>query len=581
MKYLLIISLFLAMTSSGLSQTYNTIKETSKYTIDSIYNEFITTNEIAGASIAIVDNGKIVYSQGYGFSDLENQIKASDNTIFRIGSCTKSFTAMSIMQLQDAGKLNVNDPITNYIEELSMLDRFSKKNDLIIRDILTHTSGLPGDVLNGSFCDAPATTNLTILELNKQTFAAPNAYQLSYSNVGFELLGEVIARLSKQSYAEYLETNIFSPIGMKSSYVLGTTPIGYIDKKPFVEPLIRDQSAGLIHSNAIDMGNYLMLLLNRGKIGELQVLSAPAILEMEKNQIEDVLFNYGSKWGYGLYKKMVKIESEKDTTLVEMIGHGGDTWVFHADIKYIPELGIAAIIMTNTDKGARVTSAANLLKTYVELEKDKNLNLRVPKDKNTNLVETIPSESEIKGFYGVSTFPVIVENTDVIKFKTGFGKAVLNQKNDSMIYTGKINLFRIIPIKLKQQEFKFVKINGEVFLKNINVNSQQGFYEGRRLNLNPIPDEWAEMIGKYKAINDFACTDCPAKVKQSTLKLSKKEGMLFFEVETTGWVKGACFIEIIGDGIAVTDGIGRGTGETVKILENGNLYYSGYEFSKK
>jgi CubicO group peptidase (beta-lactamase class C family) len=574
--------MLIAISVFGTSQTNNEIKTKTKQYIDSSYTELIKKYEIAGTSIAIVDNGKIVYSQGYGFSDIENNVKTTDNSVFRIGSCTKSFTALSVMKLQEEGKLSVDNTIQNYIPELSMKDRFEVENSLRIQDILTHTSGLPGDILNGAFCDNPPTTAWTINQLNQQTYASPNGYQLAYSNVGYELLGETIARLSGKTYSEYIKSEIFSPLGMKSSWVKGgETPIGYLEGKRMLEPQIRDQSAGLIHSNAVDMGNYLLMLLNKGTLNGESVVTPASINEMEKNHIQNVVFNNNAHWGYGLYTKMIDVQSETDTFSTEIVGHGGDTWAFHADFKYIPELGIGAIILTNTDKGTRIASASSLLKKYLKLEYSKSIK-NTKKEKNyRKSKESIPTEAEINGFYGIGPYHFNVENVSKLKLKMGFGKIVLKLKNDSMVYTGKLYLLGMIPIKLKRQEFQFVKFNNEIFLKNIDVNSKQEYYESRKMEVKVLPKQWKEMKGKYVSINDFECVDCPSDLEKSTLQLKEKDGMMYFKVETTSWVKGSCFLEIINESIAVTEGIGRGSGETVKILANGNVMYSGYEFKRK
>lgn len=581
MKKSIFTSIFMGLSFFGMSQSNNTIKKETKHVIDSLYNALIDKHKIVGTSIAIVDNGEIVYSQGYGFTNKEQQIKTNDTSIFRIGSCTKVFTALSIMKLQEEGKLNVNEPIKKHIPELSLNQRFDVENTLLVRDILTHTSGLPGDIINGSFTDNPPSSDWTIKQLNRTTYAAPNQYQWAYSNVGYELLGETVSRLSGKSYSDYLKSEIFNSIGMESSYVEGKTPIGYLDGKKIMEPSIRDQSAGLIHSNAIDMGKYLIMLLNKGKVENNSLVSSESIIEMEKNHIADVLFNNGSKWGYGLYKKNIKIESEEDTLTAELIGHGGDTWAFHADFKYIPELGIGAIIMTNTDKGTRIASATYLLNKYFKLEKNQKLNTRLPKQKNTNIIEEVPTNEEIKGFYGIAHFPCEVDDTEKVKVKMGFARLILTPKNDSMKYNVKLLLLGLIPIKMKNQEIQFVKIEEEVLLKNINIGAKFEYYEGKKVEKKHISEEWKNATGKYRSINDFACADCPSKLKKSKLKIKEKSGMLFFKLETTGWVSGKCFLNIIDNEIAVTDGMGRGTGETVRILENGNLFYSGYEFEKK
>ena len=180
----------------------NILSETVKNSIDSTYTSLIKKNKVIGTSIAIVDNGEIVFANGYGFSDLKNEIKADANTIYGIGSITKSFTALSIMQLQEEKKLKVTNSIKDYLHELAIENPFNDGNQIYINDILSHTSGLPSDVSNGFFVDNPPSISWLIKELNKQRMISPRQYKFAYSNAGYGLLGELITRVHGITYAD-------------------------------------------------------------------------------------------------------------------------------------------------------------------------------------------------------------------------------------------------------------------------------------------------------------------------------------------------------------------------------------------
>ena len=130
-----IVTLLLAGMSLGhYSQTYNKLSEKTKHKIDSTYNALIKKYKVSGLSIGIVDRDGIVYSNGYGFSDVKNNVKATDNTIYRIGSMTKSFTALSIMQLQEKQLVNTDSSIRVYLPELKMKSRYNDNNQLYVKD---------------------------------------------------------------------------------------------------------------------------------------------------------------------------------------------------------------------------------------------------------------------------------------------------------------------------------------------------------------------------------------------------------------------------------------------------------------
>ena len=217
-KYILSITLWLLISYSGTAQI-NNISEELKAKIDSTYTSLLKKNKVTGTSIAIVDNGEIVYATGYGFSDLENEKKADANTIYGIGSITKAFTALSVMQLQEQEKLKVTNSIKDYLVDLAIENPFNDGNQIYINDILSHTSGLPSDILNGFFVDNPPTISWAIKELNKQRMISPRQYTWAYSNVGYGLLGELISRVSGVTYGDYLKQNIFTPLNMTSSSI--------------------------------------------------------------------------------------------------------------------------------------------------------------------------------------------------------------------------------------------------------------------------------------------------------------------------------------------------------------------------
>ena len=309
----ILIAVCFTMSYSGAAQI-NTISEELRAKIDSTYTTLLKRNKVTGTSIAIVDKGEIVYATGYGFSDLENKRKADANTIYGIGSITKTFTALSIMQLQEQEKLRVTNSIKDYLVDLKIENPFNDINQIYISDKLCHTSGLPSDIANGFFVDNPPTISWVIKELNKQRLISPRRYISAYSNVGYGLLGEVISRVSGLSYGDYLRQNIFTPLNMTSSsigYELNNTSKTYNGNKETVEPTVRDVAAGFISSNVIDMSNFISMLIGDGSFKSNQIISPSSIEDMERDQLTNVLLTQPFAYGYGLMIDSIKIKNHK------------------------------------------------------------------------------------------------------------------------------------------------------------------------------------------------------------------------------------------------------------------------------
>ncbi|MDE0967674.1 MAG: serine hydrolase, partial [Flavobacteriaceae bacterium] len=412
LKFIITLVFCFLISYSGIAQI-NNISEELKAKIDSTYTSLLKKNKVTGTSIAIVDNGEIVYATGYGFSDLENEKKADANTIYGIGSITKAFTALSVMQLQEQEKLKVTNSIKDYLVDLDIENPFNDGNQIYINDILSHTSGLPSDILNGFFVDNPPSISWVIKELNKQRMISPRQYTWAYSNVGYGLLGELISRVSGVTYADYLKQNIFTPLDMTSSsigYELSNTSKTYDGKKQTKEPSIRDEAAGFMSSNVIDMSNFITMLISDGSFNTKQIIAANSLAEMEKDQLTNVLLASPFAYGYALVSDSIKIKNIKknDSTVVSLIGHGGDTHAFHADFGYLPELKVGAVILTNSVSGGSIRSASKLLKIY--LENAKNLVVDLDYSSPMSYKGTTPKDDEILGKYNLAQFIIDVKN---------------------------------------------------------------------------------------------------------------------------------------------------------------------------
>ena len=182
---------------------------------DEYMNASVKVNHFTG-TILVARDGQPIISKGYGMADYELNVPNSPQTVFRLGSVTKQFTAMAIMMLQERGKLSVSDPICKYLEKCP-----AAWQPVTIRNLLTHTSGIPNYTDSPDFFEKVATagyTSASLVDLFRDKpldFAPSEKYK--YSNSGYHLLGLIIEKTSAISYAQFLHENIFKPLGMKST----------------------------------------------------------------------------------------------------------------------------------------------------------------------------------------------------------------------------------------------------------------------------------------------------------------------------------------------------------------------------
>lgn len=569
------------------------VPESTAKTIEQAYTKLLKNKKGVGLSMAIVHKGEIVYAKGFGYADKENEIKANENTVYRIGSITKSFTSLAIMQLQEKGKLNVNQSLLDFIPELKIQNRFNEEKPFLIGDVLSHLSGLPSDIYNGFVANNPPNTKWLIEELNKQTTISPSKYKDAYSNVGYHLLGEVIARASNTSYNEYVNEHIFKPLQMNSSFIKYDDKLtknyakAYINGDKFEEPLLRDEAAGMIHSTVLNMANYVKMLLKNGSFKDHKLISS--IEQMTINRMKNTILvdNINEGYGYGLTVKNIEIIKNGKTISARSIGHNGNTFGYASDFSFIPELDLGVVVLTNSDTGKLIRSANRLLKLYAKhsLKQDIEFN-KNPIKIEANLNEKSCSKDEIKGIYNFAGMILKINEANKIKIKKGPATIILKRNEKTGIYDLKAKLFGLIPIgNMDGNKIKFVKIDNKIFIKMIDKKNNKEGFAGNKLYKKEIPQSWKNIYGKYKMVkSNFICDECPKEIDYRTTRLKIYEENGFVVFETKGKAKDAnqkLYLNVLSKYLAVTQGVGRETGQTIRILENKNIYYSGYEFLKK
>lgn len=186
--------------------------------VDSFYRELAVKEHFPGLVYGIVVDGKLVHTGAVGYTDIEKKIPATEKSVFRIASMSKSFTAMAILKLRDAGKLNLDDPAANYIPALRKLKYPTLDAPAItIRHLLTHGAGFPEDNPWGDRQLADSDAELIALLEKQVSFSNPPGVAYEYSNLGFALLGKIVTEVSGQPYQEYIRKEIWEPLGMQSA----------------------------------------------------------------------------------------------------------------------------------------------------------------------------------------------------------------------------------------------------------------------------------------------------------------------------------------------------------------------------
>jgi CubicO group peptidase (beta-lactamase class C family) len=195
------------------AQTVEQIDASARARIDSIATLVLGQTGVPSASVAIVQQGKVVYAHAYGYARLEGQVPASPVMRYSIGSVSKQFTAAALLLLQEEGRVNLDDPVSRYIPGLT------RGNEVTIRQLLSHTSGYqdywPEDYVMTPML-APVTAQQIIDQWAKKPLDFEPGTQWQYSNTNYVIAGQIVEKIAGEPLFDFLEERIFRPLGMKS-----------------------------------------------------------------------------------------------------------------------------------------------------------------------------------------------------------------------------------------------------------------------------------------------------------------------------------------------------------------------------
>ena len=313
--------------------------------------------DVAGITVAVVKDGQVYFAKGYGWADVEKQVPVNaSETLFRPGSISKLFTWTAVMQLVEQGKLDLDADVNTYLTQFKVPATFDAP--ITLRHTLTHTVGMEDGGIGYLMSRSPQ----EIVPLARSLAAhiparvrpvgsSTEGLTSSYSNWATALAGLVVANVSGMSFEDYVQDNILRPLGMESSTF----------KEPLSEPLQKRMSngyefeagafkakgyeyianfgpAGSMAATATDMARFMIAHLQKGALGEARILKPETVAAMHARVFSPHPAVGGSGLGF--------IETYMNGRRV--IGHGGDTNTFHAELGLLEEEGIGFYACVNT-----------------------------------------------------------------------------------------------------------------------------------------------------------------------------------------------------------------------------------------
>ncbi|REJ76088.1 MAG: serine hydrolase [Acidobacteria bacterium] len=321
----------------------------------------VKDKDLPGFAIALVDGQRIVWQKGFGHSDPEAKKPVANETIFRVGSVSKLFTDIAVMKLVEAGKMDLDAPVTKYIPEFKPENPFGKP--ITLRQLMSHRSGLVREPPLGHYFDDSGTTlKETVASLNRTKLVYAPETRQKYSNAGIAVVGYVLEKTQNEPFAEYLKRTLLQPLGMKDSSFepeqeierhLAKARMTTVFEKSFPAPTFElgMAPAGSMYTTTGDLAKFASAIFAAEADSTGAFLKKETLEKMWEPQFAEP----GKKTGGGIGFFVSDLEGSRS------VGHGGAIYGFSTQFTILPEEKLGVIAVSTEDVSNGVTSrVANL-----------------------------------------------------------------------------------------------------------------------------------------------------------------------------------------------------------------------------
>ncbi len=323
--------------------------------LERLISQQMTDKELSALSIALVDDQQTAWTQGFGFADPDGRVPVTDETIYRVGSVSKLFTDIAILQLVERGKLELDAPVSRYLPEFRPRNPFG--TPITLRQLMAHRSGLVREPPVGSYFDpGEPTLARTIGSLNDTTLVYAPGTRTKYSNAGIAAVGFVLERVQGKPFAQALEEAVLDPLGMEHSSFepapeirkhLAKAHMWTVDGRTFQAPTFElgTAPAGSLYSTVTDLGRFLSALFAGGQGANGPLLQSATLEQMWTPQFAEP----EGKTRYGIGFRLSDVDGHRS------VGHDGAIYGFATSLRALPDNKLGVVVVTTKDAANAVT----------------------------------------------------------------------------------------------------------------------------------------------------------------------------------------------------------------------------------
>ncbi len=313
-------------------------------------------NKVAGLSIALVDDQRVIWSEGFGWADADARLPATDHTLYRMGSISKLFTSTAALQLAQRGRLDLDAPIQQALPALGVARRATDR-PITSRLLMTHHAGLTRDKGEGMWGSDVGHFQDMVRQLNADDQDYPAGLMFSYSNVGMTVLGAAIEHVTRQPFESHIKTTLLEPLGMDTAFFSSVPGPGlsraHRNGHPAKELALRDTPAGGLNASVLDMSRFMMMVFAQGKSPDGPTILEPAqMADMLRVQNAHNALDLDQHTGLGWMLKINGPNGLRDGGLVAH--HNGGTTHFQSQMYLLPEHKLGVIVTANSASAAQL-----------------------------------------------------------------------------------------------------------------------------------------------------------------------------------------------------------------------------------
>jgi CubicO group peptidase (beta-lactamase class C family) len=517
---------------------------------------------IVGMSAIAVSGDRRILAKGYGYADRSRKIPVTVDTVFPLASITKLFTATAVMQLVERGDVDLDSPVSRYLPRVARSG--SPVSDPTVRQLLTHHSGLQGNIMEGFELKEPdpiAYRDVPRLLAGFPPVSRPDTV-FAYCNAGYSLLGCLVEEVSGTDYADFVDSRILEPLGMSRTRFLLTradvegAAMGYDGRTPVPVYPMRDIPAGALLSTAMDMEKFMRFVLEHGRDG---VLGREAFAEMIRRQNAQVALDGDFSIGLGYW--LIKPFDVEDA----FASHAGDIPPFHTVLVTIPDQRIGVFLAANSsrDPTALIPLAVELVRAVYAEQSGEPVD-DPPLPPKVRLDRTVLDSLAGKYASPLGLMDLRARGGKLLARVGGVPIELVPRTDGS--FTAELSLLGLLSVPvppLKKVRFSRVENGDRTYLRITTLGIMAGIAE--RLPLADVPQAWRSRAGRY-AIVPRGANASYRWPRDISLEFDSRSGLLLLSYTFAG--QRAPFpLLAMNDAEAVIAGTGTGLGDTINARE--------------